>query len=306
MNVPDIKSVLASTTSFFAARGLEAARLEAEVLLAHVLQTDRLNLYLTPDRPLDAGEIRKYKELIRLRLMGTPPAYITGKKAFLKWEFKVTPDVLIPRPETELLVEKAVEAAAGRMEGRDAGVYRLLDLGTGSGAVAVALGHYLPECRVDAVDISPAAVAVAKENARLLGVEEKITFYTGNLFSALPEERKGGYLGIVSNPPYIPSAVFPTLSREVRAEPRVALDGGEDGLKLITEILCRAGEYLMPGGFVALEHGDDQPLQVAETARTEGFQDICTYNDLFGRRRVTVLSRENRAEVHRNVRDRDD
>lgn len=286
----DLKSILAATAAFFAGKGLEAARLEAEVLLAHVLGTDRLHLYLMPDRPLDAEEIRKYKEVIRLRLMGTPTAYITGKKSFLKWEFKVTPEVLIPRPETELLVEKAVEAAASRMAGKEPDACRLLELGTGSGAVAVALAHYLPECPIDAVDISPAAVAVAKENARSLGMEERITFYTGDLFSALPEEKKGSYLGVVSNPPYIPSKDWPTLPREVRAEPRVALDGGEDGLQVIKEILHRAGAYLIPGGFVALEHGDDQHGQVAEIARKEGFTHICTYKDLAGRYRVTVVS----------------
>jgi len=302
--MPDIKTVLTSTAVFFAGKGLDAARLEAEVLLAHVLATDRLHLYLMPDRPLDAEEIRKYKEVIRLRLMGTPTAYITGKKSFLKWEFKVTPEVLVPRPETELLVEKAVEAAAGRIPslaamtapaacaGKDPGACRLLDLGTGSGAVAVALAHYLPECPIDAVDISPAAVAVAEENSRLLGMEERITFYTGDLFSALPEEKKDSYLGVVSNPPYIPSKAWPDLPREVQAEPRVALDGGEDGLKVIKDILHQAGEYLMPEGFVALEHGDDQPLQVAEIARNEGFPHVCTYKDLAGRCRVTVVSRE--------------
>ncbi len=265
--------------------------------MAHVLDTDRLHLYLMPDRPLDAEEIRKYKEVIRLRLMGTPTAYITGKKSFLKWEFKVTPEVLVPRPETELLVEKAVETAAGRISSLPAlrqGTVpcRLLDLGTGSGAVAIALAHYLPECPIDAVDISPAAVAVAKENARSLGMEERITFYTGDLFSALPPEKKGGYLGIVSNPPYIPSKDWSTLPREVRAEPRVALDGGEDGLKVIKDLLRQAGEYLIPGGFVALEHGDEQHPQVAAIAKKEGFPYIYTYEDLSGRCRVTVLSRE--------------
>jgi release factor glutamine methyltransferase len=297
MKMKDIKGVLAATAVFFTDKGLEAARLEAEVLLAHVLGTDRLHLYLMPDRPLDPEEIRKYKEVIRLRLMGTPTAYITGKKAFLKWEFKVTPEVLVPRPETELLVEKAVEAVNQRMAasacaGKERGACDLLDLGTGSGAVAVALAHYLPECRIDAVDISPAAVAVAMENARSLGMEERITFYIGDLFSALPAEKK--YLGIVSNPPYIPSNAWPALPKEVQAEPRVALDGGEDGLEVIKAILRRAGEYLAPGGFVALEHGDDQHLLVAEIARREGFSHVCTYKDLAGRSRVTVLSRENR------------
>lgn len=283
----DVKTALSSTTSFLAGRGLENPRLEAEVLLAHVLQITRLNLYTAPDRPLCDEEIRRFKELLRLRLLGTPTAYITGKKSFLKWEFKVTPAVLIPRPETELLVEKAVAAAEKR-----GGKGRLLDLGTGSGAVAISLAHYLPECLVDAVDLSPEAVAVAEENTRRLGVEEKVTFYTGDLFSALPPEKKRSYIGIVSNPPYIPSPVISTLSREVRAEPRVALDGGENGLEVIARILQQAEEYLAPGGFLALEHGADQWVSIKERAEAEGFQEIASYKDLAGHARVMIFSRE--------------
>jgi len=283
----DVKTVLSSTTSFLADRGLEAPRLETEILLAHVLQVSRLDLYTAPDRPLHGEEVRRFKELLRLRLSGTPTAYITGKKHFLKWEFKVTPSVLVPRPETELLVEKAVEAAEKR-----GGKGRLLDLGAGSGVVAISLAHYLTECRVDAVELSPEAAAVAKENARRLGVEEKVTFYTGDLFSALPPEKKEYYLGIVANPPYIPGAVLATLSREVRAEPRAALDGGENGLQVIENILQQAGEYLLPGGFLALEHGADQSVPVKERAEAEGFQDISSYKDLAGHARVMIFSRE--------------
>ncbi len=283
----DVKTALSSTTSFLAGRGLENPRLEAEILLAHVLQVTRLNLYTAPDRPLHAEEIRRFKELLRLRLAGTPTAYLTGKKSFLKWEFKVTPAVLIPRPETELLVEKAVAAARER-----GGKGRLLDLGTGSGAVAISLAHYLPDCLVDAVDLSPEAVAVARENARRLGVEEKVTFYTGDLFSALPPEKKHSYLGIVSNPPYIPSPVLSTLSREVQVEPRLALDGGENGLAVITRILQQAEAYLLPGGFLALEHGADQQLPVKERAEAEGFHGIVSYQDLAGHPRVMIFSRE--------------
>ena len=233
---------------------------------------DRPVTILMPDRPLDAEEIRKYKEVIRLRLMGTPTAYITGKKAFLKWEFIVTPDVLVPRPETELLVEKAVERVKqeqGSKQETAPSPVSLLDLGTGSGAVAVTLAHYLPDYRIDAVDISPAAVAVAKENARSLGVEEKITFYTGDLFSALPPEKKGGYLGIISNPPYIPSKDWPALSREVRAEPRVALDGGEDGLKVIRDLLRQAGGTI-PGGSLPWNMG---MINTSRWRRSQGKKD---------------------------------
>ena len=229
MKMKDIKEFLGQPPFFLENKGLEAACLEAEVLLAHVLGTDRLRLYLTPDRPLDPEEIRKYKEVIRLPAHGDAPRPTSRKKAFLKWEFKVTPEVLVPRPETELLVEKAVEAVNQRMAasacaGKERGACDLLDLGNRSGAVAVALAHYLPECRIDAVDISPAAVA--KWNGKCpssLGMEERITFYMGISSLALPAEKISRDC---LQPPIFPVMPGPPCPRRSRREPRVALDGG--------------------------------------------------------------------------------
>ncbi|NLW59983.1 MAG: peptide chain release factor N(5)-glutamine methyltransferase [Firmicutes bacterium] len=277
--------VLKETARFFAKRGLETPRLEAELLLAHLLATDRLRLYLDGDRPLNANEIREYKELIRRRLSGQPLAYITGKKSFLNWEFKITPAVLVPRPETEILVEKVVELCRSRSAGR------LLELGTGSGVIAIALAHYLPAFQIDAVDLSPAALQVAAANAKAHGLTGRINFYCGDLFAALAGLDRPVYNGIVTNPPYIPTAVIPNLAPEVQSEPWTALDGGPTGTEVIARIIAEAPNYLAPAGFLALEHGHEQFPVVEQLAKAAGFTTVLSYQDYSGWPRVAVCQR---------------
>ncbi|HBK68123.1 MAG TPA: peptide chain release factor N(5)-glutamine methyltransferase [Firmicutes bacterium] len=277
-----VGTILQETALFFEKRGLDSARLEAELLLSYILGTERLRLYLDHDRPLTSAEINEYKEVIRQRLSGKPLAYITGKKSFLKWDFFITPDVLIPRPETEILVEKTLEMVKDQATGA------ILELGTGSGAIALSLAHYLPAFQFDAVDISPAALRVASENALRQNLYERVSFYGGDLYAALPNEKKRLYTGIVSNPPYISSQVIPGLSREVREEPLGALDGGPDGTEMIKRIIERAFEYLAPGGFLALEHGHDQYFVVEETAKKAGFTTVLSYQDYAGFPRVAI------------------
>lgn len=278
-----MRFVLSATADFLEKKGIESARLDAELLLAFLLKKDRLNLYISYDQPLTQKEIQAYKDLIRRRLSGEPVAYILGEKFFLKWRFKVTPEVLIPRPETELLVEKAVRCAESR-----GGRGHLLDLGVGCGAVAVSLAHYLQDSLIDAVDLSPQAVEVARENSIALGLDERITFYTGDLFTPLPEARKGGYMGIVSNPPYVPTKEISLLSQEVQSEPRLALDGGEDGLGVLRRILFKAREYLSPDGFLAFEHGAGQSASLQQMAYQSGFRTVFSYPDHAGLDRVMV------------------
>jgi release factor glutamine methyltransferase len=279
---PTIGWILTQTTLFFKKHSLESARLEAELLLSHVLGLDRLRLYTDHDRPLNSGEINKYKEVISQRLSGKPLAYITGEKQFLNWDFYVTPDVLVPRPETEILIEMVLEFTKDWDEGQ------ILDLGTGSGVVALSLAHYLPTYQIDAVDISPAAIGVAKENAMRQQLNERVAFYSGDLFAALPVEKQGSYTGIVSNPPYIPSEVIPSLSKEVRAEPHTALDGGMKGMEIINRIIESAGKYLIPGGFLALEHGYDQFSLIKEAATKAGFSKVYSYKDYSNLPRVAI------------------
>ena len=279
---PTIGWILTQTTLFFKKHSLESARLEAELLLAHVLGLERLRLYTEHDRPLNSGEIKKYKEVIRQRLSGKPLAYITGEKQFLNWNFYITPDVLVPRPETEILIEMVLEFTKNQDEGQ------ILDLGTGSGVIALSLAHYLPAYQIDAVDISPAAIEVAKENALQQKLTERVTFYIGDLFSALPEEKQKSYTGIVSNPPYISSEVIPSLSKEVREEPQGALDGGIMGMEIINRIIEKAGEFLIPGGFLALEHGYDQLSLIKKAALKAGFGKVSSYKDYSGFPRVAI------------------
>lgn len=277
-----VGTILQETTRFFAKRGFGAAHLEAELLLSHMLGVERIRLYTDPDRPLMRTEIDQYKELIRQRLSGQPLAYITGKKSFLKWEFRVTPAVLVPRPETEILVEKTLTLIKDNTSGQ------ILELGTGSGVIAISLAHYLQAFRFEAVDLSSAAIEVAGENAARHNLRERITFYIGDLYEALPAGRQHAYTAIVSNPPYIPSAVIPSLAREVREEPRQALDGGPDGMQIIRKIISRASEYLVPGGFLALEHGHDQEEIVEELAKSAGFTSVFSNKDYSGFPRVTI------------------
>lgn len=280
-----VGSVLRETALFFAKRGLTAARLEAELLMAHLLATDRLRLYTDGDRPLNSVEISGYKDLIRQRLSGQPLAYITGNKSFLSWEFRVTPAVLVPRPETELLVEKVVELCRGVASGR------LLEIGTGSGIIAIALAHYLPEYQIEATDLSSAALEVAAANAEVHHLDGRIIFYEGDLFAALPRPDQPVYAGIISNPPYIPSAVLPTLEKEVKNEPSLALDGGTDGLDVLRRIVTAAPAHLTPDGFLALEHGHDQFPAVKEMAKQADFSQVLSYSDYAGWPRVAVCKR---------------
>ena len=172
----------------------------------------------------------------------------------------MTPAVLVPRPETEILVEKTLALLEKEKSGR------VLELGTGSGIITIALAHYLPAFHFEAVDLSSAALAVAAENAKYHQLSERIAFFEGDLYVALPAGREHAYKAIVSNPPYIPSAVIPSLSREVRMEPHQALDGGPDGLQITRRIIARAAAFLAPGGFLALEHGHDQKPMVESLA----------------------------------------
>ncbi len=217
-------------------------RLTAEVLLAHVLGVDKAFLYAHPDERLDGGCRQRLQELVERRCAGVPTQYLTGVQEFFGLEFEVTPDVLIPRPETEHLVEAALEVARPGD--------RIVDVGTGSGCVAIALKSKLPDVYVGACDVSPAALEVAGRNAKRLGA--KIEFFAGDLAEAL---RPASVDLLVSNPPYVPLADLPGLQRELRAEPSTALFGGEDGLEAYRRLAPQAAVVLRPGGRLLLELG---------------------------------------------------
>lgn len=262
-------------------QGCPTPRLDAEVLLCHVLNMDRVQLYVNFDRPLEVSEIDQYRYLIGWRGRRVPVSYLLGKREFYSKEFKVTRDVLIPRPETEILVEQAIKLVQPFI------MPRVIDLGTGSGVIAVSLALQISEIQVLAADISSQALAVAQENATLLGVEEKITFLQSDLFKKIPNDK---YHLICSNPPYIPTKDLSTLEPEVRLEPKIALDGGIDGLDFYRRIIAQAPEYLISGGHLVLEIGWDQGAKVIELGRTAGFVNCQIIPDYAGKDRVVTLT----------------
>lgn len=260
-------------------KGVEGARLDAELLLAHALGVPRLQLYLQFEKPLEEAEVSAYRELVRRRARREPAAYLTGVKEFWSLPLRVDPRVLVPRPETERLVEAALERASAE-EGR------LLDLGTGSGAIALA---FLSERRgwsAVGVDASAGALEVAAANAGALGLAERFEARLGDLFAPASGER---FDLVVSNPPYVPRGDLDGLEPEVaRFEPRAALDGGPDGLDVLRRIADRAPAHLAPGGWLALEFGIGQAEAVRELLAAAGLAEIAILDDYAGIPRVAV------------------
>lgn len=299
-----ILAVLKWTSRYFQDKGVSEPRASAEVLLAHVLGVSRLELYLRHDQPLTPEELAAYKALIRRRVQGEPTAYLTGHKEFWSLDFLVTPATLIPRPETELLVESLLEVLksqgppgrasiapeTGPPEGANPPLG--LEVGVGSGAVIIALARELPHWRWLGVELSAAALQVAHANARRLGVAERVRFLQGNLFQALrPGPR---FQAIAANLPYIPAREWESLPVEVRQyEPREALWGGEDGLALLGPFCREAHRFLAPGGWLALEVGQGQGEAVRGLlAETQAYEEITILRDYQGIQRVVRARRQ--------------
>jgi release factor glutamine methyltransferase len=257
-----IKEILNVTAQFLRDKQIESPRLCAEVLLSHQLRKTRVELYLSFDQPLRDSEVAQYRALVKRRLNKEPVQYITGRQEFWSLEFVVNPSVLIPRPDTEILVEEALRLNKANQLAEGSGDQtRILDLGTGSGAIAVSLAREIEGAAFWATDISAEALAVARENAERHAVSGKIRFCEGDLYQAL-EEPAPAFDMIISNPPYVAADVFDTLPEEVRAyEPRIALDGHEKGMYFIERIIADAENYLKPGGWLLIEMDPDQTDQ---------------------------------------------
>ena len=254
--------------------------LDAELLLAHVLGRRRAWLHAWPEVRVDTPALERFEELVARRAVGEPIAYLLGRRGFHALELEITPDVLIPRPETEQLVDIVLDYLRAAAINEPA----ILDMGTGSGCIAVALGHARPDARVLATDASEAGLAVARRNAERNGVRN-VTFLHGRWFRPLGRRR---FDVIASNPPYVASD-DPHLGRgDVRFEPIGALDGGPDGLDALREIAAAAPHYLKPGGLLAVEHGHDQGEAVADLFRAEGLVGIELHRDEAGLARVTT------------------
>ncbi len=279
-----IREILKKTVPFLESKGCATARLDAEVLLAETLGTDRLHLYLDMDRPLNEHETDRYRELVRRRAMLEPVAYILGFKEFRSMPFAVDSRTLIPRPETEHLIEMAIEMLNG------AEAPEIFEVGTGSGAIAVSLARESEEARIQASDFSSGAIEVAQQNADQLGVSAQIEFIEGDLFAG----RAGPYDLIVSNPPYVPDGDIGSMQKDVvNFEPHEALFAGKSGMDFIERLAAGAPERLHPGGKLIFEIGIKQSEAVERLIGvTEGLKFLTVAPDLQGIPRVAAAERE--------------
>ncbi len=275
-----ILRVLDATRDWFAKRGIESARLDAELILARALGVSRLMLYARFDQPVNEEERAAVRALMQRRGKREPIAYILGEREFWSLDLKVDARVLIPRPDTEVLVEVAVERVKA---GPAPAATRVVDVGTGSGAVALALARELPGASVLALDVSPGALEVAGANAERLGLAERVRCAPGDLLAS----QDGPFDLVVANLPYIRGGDIAGLDDDVRLhEPHLALDGGPDGLDLIRRLADQATTRLAPGGAIALEAGFDQLDQVAAILGEAGFADVTVRRDYGGQPRV--------------------
>ena len=235
------------TTDFLRDKGADSPRLDAEVLLAHARNCQRIQLYTAFEEPASDELRERFRALVKERAAGKPVAYLVGQREFFSLKFAVTPDVLIPRPETELLVNRALDLFKEQADWQ-----RAVDVGVGSGAIAVTLAKHTPRLRIAATDLSEPALAVARRNAQRHKVDDRIAFHAGDLLSTLPPEEK--FDVIVSNPPYITTAELAALPADVRNyEPLSALDGGPEGTSVIERLLPQAAQRLRPGGWLLME-----------------------------------------------------
>lgn len=284
-----VRRLLEWTAPFFARKGVDAPRMSAELLLAHVLAIPRIRLYTDYERVLPDDVLARFRELVKRAGEHEPIAYLTGRAHFFELEFEVTRDTLIPRPETETLVEAALNIIKVQ-PGLEAP--RVLDLCTGTGCVAAAIARRAKAATVVATDVSEAAVAVARRNVERLGLADRVTVHQGDLYDALASAVDAGPFHVITaNPPYIRSGDVERLDRNVREyEPLSALDGGPDGLALHRRILAGAAGRLAAGGRVLLEIAFDQgPAALDVAAHFPEFDDAKVLKDLAGRDRVLAV-----------------
>src|SRR5262245_53004197 len=259
-----IRRLLEWTEGYFRDKGSESPRLEAQVLLAHVLGCRRIELYTRTEEEPTAEQRAAFKALIKQRVEGTPVAYLVGQRDFYSLAFEVNPSVLIPRPETELLVVECLDLIRGKY------APRVLDVGTGSGNIAVSIAHEHKTAQVTAIDICPEALAVARRNAERHGVADRVRFLEGDLFAPLPGEH---FDVIVSNPPYVSQADFDRLSPDVKGhEPRLALLAGPEGLDTYRRLIPAASSHLTLGSSLLLEIGATQERAVQQLIESAGYR----------------------------------
>jgi release factor glutamine methyltransferase len=275
-----VRRVLEWTTSHLKKHGSDTPRLDAEILLAHARGCPRIPLYTQFDEPLSDAVRGQMRDLVKRRANAEPVAYLVGQREFFSLSFRVTPEVLIPRPDTETLVLEILDETKSRSS------TKMLDLCTGSGCVAVSVAKNSPSVNVTATDISPAAIAIARENAERHHVSDRVELLESDLFSAIPAGTK--FDVIASNPPYVAAAEIETLDKEVAVhEPRLALDGGADGMDILKKIITAAPEFSVPGGLLLLEFASEQAEALVKFAEAHGaYEKISVREDLGKRPRV--------------------
>ncbi len=293
----DVRAALKQAIAQLREAGVPSHTLAAELLLMHTLGRDRSWLYAHPEEFLGPDAAARYFDAVARRASGVPTQHLTGKQEFWGLQFEVTPDVLIPRPETEHVVEVALdrlglrEVKNRRSQTTKGANLRIADVGTGSGCLAVALAHELPEAQFYATDISPAALAVARRNAERHGVASRIRFVECDLFSGLPDGARNFDL-VVSNPPYIGLREVEIVSREtIEHEPQIALFAGEDGMALYPRLLSQSAKWLKTLGILVLEIGHDSLLKVWPLFETPEWTNLGVTQDLAGIPRVIAAER---------------
>ncbi|MGB8354052.1 MAG: peptide chain release factor N(5)-glutamine methyltransferase [Chthoniobacteraceae bacterium] len=269
--VKTVLEVLQSTTAYFTKHGIESPRLNSEHLVAHALGKKRIELYLEFDRPLFEADLSPLRDLIRKRAQGKPLQHLLGTVDFHGRIFTCDQRALVPRPETEQLVELVLSKQTSETP-------RIIDVGTGSGVIALTIAAKLVTATVDAVDLSESALSLARENAERQGLSDRVNFFQSDLL----ENAKDNYDIIVANLPYIATDVMSSLSREVQCDPAMALDGGDGGLKIISRLIVSAKNHLKPGGMLALEIGHDQSGELMAQMERENYQDIQCKSDYQG------------------------
>ena len=270
-----IKKLIDWTTQYFKNHAIEDPRLDVELLLSHVLKKQRIFLYTDFEQIVNPEELAQFKSYIQKRVKGISTAAIIGEKDFMGLTFHVNENVLIPRPDTETWLEKVIQYHRGDPD------IEVADLGTGSGAILLSFLYYCKEAKGVGVDISPKALEVAKKNGEQLKLSDRATWLDGDYIDALPAETL--YDGILTNPPYIPSADISGLAQEVRSEPLLALDGGDDGLIFYLRLAEKAADHLKPGGFLAMEFGIHQWEPILDLFKATGqFEDFEVIKDYGG------------------------
>jgi release factor glutamine methyltransferase len=275
-----VLQVLQNTADFFARKGIDSPRLNIEHLLADALGKRRIDLYLEFDRTLSENELAPLREKVRRRAEGEPLQYLLGSWDFFGRAFRTDPRALIPRPETEVLVEIVLKVIRAKPSSRTC----LLDVGTGSGVLAITFALECPNLQIVGSDVSPLALNLARENAERQGLNGRIEWVESDLLSSVA----GSFDFLVANLPYIPTAELPKLAPEVKRDPQLALDGGPDGLAVIRRLLQEAPKVLRDGAFVILEVGFDQAGRVADLLTAQKLRDISVENDYQGVRRFVT------------------